>query len=211
MTSPGKLLLYCVLEKPKQDLASAGVADQPIHHLDVEQLTALYSGFARARNLDQQDALRFHQVLKSAFDHQAIIPFRFPTWLETETELRDHLRDNHQNYAADLDRLRDFVQMELRIVYDSAQRPTTSGKEYLEAKLQRSQRLQAAARAARDSAADLISDSKERQSDDGLRLYALIDRKGAALFRERIQSLQPASPLTILVSGPWPATEFLHD
>jgi hypothetical protein len=57
----------------------------------------------------------------------------------------------------------------------------------------------------------LSPDTKERQTDQNVRLFFLTKRPNAAAFRERILKSPPSSGFTIAVSGPWPATEFLHE
>jgi len=211
MTSPGALLAYCVLEPAKIPVNIPGVAGQPVRTIGAHNLVALYSAFPNSRNLNQEDALRFHAVLKSVFDKHAIIPFRFPTFLDDEAALRNHLDAKHSQYAADLARLRDFVQMELRVSTANQETPRASGKQYLEAKLEQARALQEAVGAIRESAGDLISDHKERATEQGIRFFALTKRSDIAVFREQVQSIRSPAALRILVSGPWPATEFLHE
>ena len=211
MTSPGALLAYCVLESAKIPMDIVGMDDQPVRNVAAQNLVALYSIFPNSRTLDQDDALRFHAVLKSVFDHQAIIPFRFPTFLDDEAALRDHLNEKHSTYAANLARLRDFVQMELRISTSNQETPRASGKQYLEAKLEQARALQEAVRTISETAGDLISDSKERATEPGVRFFALTQRSDIGVFRERVQSITTPAALRILISGPWPATEFLHE
>jgi hypothetical protein len=211
MTSPGALLAYCVLESAKTPIDILGVDDQPVRSVLAQNLIALYSAFPNSRSLSQEDALRFHAVLKSVFDNQAIIPFRFPTFLDAEGALHNHLEEKHSKYAADLARLRDFVQMELRISNSQQEVSRASGKQYLEAKLEQARALQEAVRIVRDSAGDLISDSKERATEQGVRFFALTKRSDIAAFCERVQSIRTPAALRILVSGPWPATEFLNE
>jgi hypothetical protein len=211
MTSPGALLAYCVLKSARIPVDILGVDDQPVRTIAVQNLVALYSAFPNSRSLTQEDALRFHAVLKSVFDTQAIIPFRFPTFLDDEAALRNHLEAKDSQYAADLARLRDFVQMELRISNSQQEVSRASGKQYLEAKLEQARGLQEAVGAIRDSAGDVISDSKERATEQGIRLFALTKRSDIAVFRERVQSITTPPALRILISGPWPATEFLHE
>jgi hypothetical protein len=211
MTSPGSLLAYCVLESAKIPVNILGVDDQPVGTSAAQNLVALYSAFPNPRGLEQEDALRFHAVLKSVFDNQAIIPFRFPTFLDDEAALRSHLDENHPKYAADLARLREFVQMELRISNSQQEVSRASGKQYLQAKLEQARDLQEAVSSIRESAGDLISDSKERATEQGIRFFALTKRGDIELFRRRVQSIRTPAALRILVSGPWPATEFLHE
>jgi gas vesicle protein GvpL/GvpF len=211
MTSPGALLAYCVLESAKFPVNIPGVDDQPVRTIGAHNLVALYSAFPNSRKLNQEDALRFHAVLKSVFDKLAIIPFRFPTFLDDEAALRNHLEAKNSQYAADLARLRDFVQMELRVSTSNQETPRASGKQYLEAKVEQARALQEAVGAIRESAGDLISHHKERATEQGIRLFVLTKRSDIAVFREQVQSIRSPAALRILVSGPWPATEFLHE
>ncbi|MFL6300893.1 MAG: GvpL/GvpF family gas vesicle protein [Terriglobales bacterium] len=211
MSAPGKVLAYCVLERLEDLSDVAGVGGQPVRSIAFQNLIALYSDFSETRSLNQEDALRFHSVLKSVFEKQAVVPFRFPTFLDGETALHNELRENHSKYAADLERIRNLVQMELRISNSTHETSRASGKDYLESKRQQARSVQEVIRAVCDSAADLISDSKERPAEQGIRFYALTKRTDAASFRERIQNIKASPALRILVSGPWPATEFLDD
>src|SRR4051812_19555345 len=152
MNPPGALLAYCVLESAKIPVEILGIDDQPVRSVAAQNLVALYSAFPNSRSLTQEDALRFHAVLKSVFEKQAIIPFRFPTFLDGEVAFRDHLDEKHSQYAADLARLRDFVQMELRISSAQQEIPRASGKQYLDAKLQQARALQEAVGTIRESA-----------------------------------------------------------
>jgi len=211
VTSSSKILAYCVTERSPQRSDLRGVADQTVQQLDFQGLVILYSDFSTARTLNQDDALRFHSVLRSVFDHQALIPFRFPTFVEDEASLQSHLREKHSKYSADLGRLRESVQMEVRISRKREEKAARSGKEYLQAKLQQSRSLQEAVRAIRDSVADIVPESKERPTEHGLRLFALTKRSDAAAFRERILKSPPGAGFTIAVSGPWPPAEFLDE
>jgi hypothetical protein len=211
MNPAGKLLAYCVFERRENCSQSVGVDDQPVRHVDFQDLVALYSDFPSGRDLGQEDALRFHAVLKSVFEKQAIIPFRFPTFLDNQAALHDVLRENYVKYLADLSRFRDFVQMELRISGEPPKENRSSGKDYLESKRDHARTLQQAIQAVRDSARVFISDSRERATDQGIRFYALTSRADAASFRERVKNINAPTGLRILVSGPWPPTEFLHE
>jgi hypothetical protein len=211
VTASPKVLAYCVLERSEGSFDSAGVDGQPVRLLEQNDLLALYSDFPLARALTQEDAVRFHSVLKSAFDRQAIIPFRFPTFLDNESSLREQLTANYPKYAADLTRLRHFVQMELRISSQQKEESRASGKEYLQAKSRQMRSAEESTRVARETSADLVADFKERATDQGVRLYALTNRRDAEVFRQRIQSINVPASLKILVSGPWPATEFLSE
>src|SRR3954467_5229473 len=110
-----KLLPYCIFHNSEYPVAVEGVRGAPVQSIKVEGSTCIYSPLIPPQEFDQDDALRFHAVLNSVFQQQAIIPFRFPTILQNETDLQSHLREKSAVYSADLQRLADLVQMELRI------------------------------------------------------------------------------------------------
>jgi len=204
-----KLLAYCVAHGASR-LPATGVRGAPVHAMNVDALWCAYSPLVPPQEFSREDALSFHSVLRAAFEQQAIIPFRFPTILQNESELQVHLRDKHLPYLADLERLKDAVQMELRIAGKPEVASAATGKEYLRSKQLRSHALQAESEKARTALGGLVLEWKERAADQGLRCYALIKRDGVASFRKILETAF-SSPSAVLLSGPWPATEFLHD
>jgi hypothetical protein len=179
--------------------------------MSVDALWCAYSPLVPPQEFSREDALSFHSVLKAAFEQQGIIPFRFPTLLQNETDLRSHLREKYAVYLADLERLKDTVQMELRISTKPEVASAPTGTEYLRSKQQQSRTLQADSQKARTALGDLVLEWKERPAEQSLRCYALVRRSDLPGFRQRLASVQPGGSSAFFVSGPWPATEFLHD
>lgn len=176
--------------------------------MTLDALQCAYSPLIPPQEFSREDALSFHSVLKTAFEQQAIIPFRFPTILQNETDLQAHLQEKYSAYLADLRRLKDAVQMELRITLTSEVASAPTGTEYLRAKQQQTRSLQAESEKARTALRDLVLDWKERPTDQGLRCYALVKRADVATLRQALEAANFSSP-GVLLSGPWPATEFL--
>ena len=58
-------------------------------------------------------ALQFHQVLREILAATTPIPFRFPTLLESEDVLEQHLAPEQELYRAALERTADAVQYEV--------------------------------------------------------------------------------------------------
>jgi hypothetical protein len=206
-----KLLAYYIVQNPKYQPGAEGVRGAPVQSVNIENLTCIYSPLIPPQQFDRDDALRFYAVLNAAFQQQAIIPFRFPAILQNETELRDHLREKLSVYSADLQRLADMVQMELRISMAQQSPAAKSGTEYLRVRQQRAQGAQSTSQAARTLLEGLVTDWKERPTDGGLRCYALVKRTDVDTFRQKLGAAEAIGPDTPIVSGPWPATEFLHE
>ena len=212
MTCAAKLLAYCVIEDLGCPLPATGVRGAPVREMAADSLICVYSPLIPPQEFDREDALGFHSVLKTIFERQAIIPFRFPTLLQNEVDLQAHLSNKAAEYSDDLKRLRDLVQVELRFTADKGKpKDATSGTEYLRNKQQLSRALQAISLEARAALGDLVVDWKVRPSDQGLRCYALVKRADSGAVRQRVEDTRIAGPATVLFSGPWPATEFFHE
>ena len=205
-----KLLAYYVVQNPKYQPSVEGVRGAPVLSVNVDGLTCVYSSLIPPQEFERDDALRFHALLDAAFQQQAIIPFRFPTILQNEIDLQNHLREKVSVYSADLHRLADMVQMELRINTKPESTSPKSGTDYLQSKLQEQQAVHSASKAARALVEPLVEEWKERPTDRGLRCYALVRRTNIEAFRQKFTQ-EFGGPVPPRVSGPWPATEFLHE
>jgi len=206
------VLPYCILLR---DLASSipetGVLNSRIHRMCEGDLLALYSELLRGDirpEKFQPAGLEFHRVVHAIFDEAAVVPFRFPTWL-TAQELGKHLQHESQRYTAFLTRHATDVQMEIRLRTNrSSPTKAASGTAHLRARAVESREL-------RDMAEDLKTllsseaiEWRERETSDGLRIYALVGRADIPGFRERLG--KRTRNLSMRWSGPWPATEFLE-
>jgi hypothetical protein len=211
VTCAAKLLAYCVTDAPAR-LPEIGVRGAPVRTMILESLSCIYSPLIPPQEFDRDDALKFHSVLNAAFENHAVIPFRFPTLLQNEADLQDHLREKHQTYLQDLRRLADLVQMEIRFAPNKEKpKSSQSGTEYLQSKQAIVRALESLTQQARAALGDTVLEWKERSTDQGLRCYALVKREQVADFKQRLQATKFAAPKPAIVSGPWPATEFLHD
>jgi Gas vesicle synthesis protein GvpL/GvpF len=164
----------------------------------------------------QENALAFHRVLQEVFAQTAVLPFRFPTLLQDKSELVAYIQDHAGEYQSALARLRDAVQMEIRITpresaTKSQQRSNASGAEYLRERLARQRRLQLAAQALQEESASLVRGWRRRESGEALRCFILLDRGRISEFQSALASARVPPNLTVRVSGPWPATEFVKE
>lgn len=165
----------------------------------------------------QDAALSFHRVLQEIFARTAILPFRFPTILEGEPELISHIQEHAAEYRSALARLRDLVQMEIRISSDGLKQSKkkeeekASGTEYLLNRLAERRKLESAAENVRNDAASLLRGWRQRESGAGLRCFMLLRRGEIAQLRSALSRVQISPDLAVRVSGPWPATEFVKE
>ena len=206
------ILPYCIVADLSISAPASGVRERPVEELNQPGLRCFYSVFeARPESFNQNDALQFHSTVESFFRQTAVIPFRFPTMLESLEELRQFLEEKSEPYRAALERLRAAVQMELRVKLRSEpDSGTASGTQYLQARLAGKRALESAAAAAQKAAGELCLGWRQLEAGDGLRCYALIERERISEFLSRIESLAVADEVVMFAGGPWPATEFIE-
>ena len=207
-------LPYCVLlNSSAVSVPVTGIENSGILRLTEGQLLVLYSELqasAISPTTIQSAALQFHNVVQAVFEQVAVVPFRFPTWLP-QPELRKHLQQKSHGYTAFLTSHANHVQMEARLalpVSASASAPTAGGTAYLRARATESRRLRTAADTLKSLLSAEVIGWRERETQAGLRLFALVDRTLIADFRERLTKRD--HEVGVCWSGPWPATEFLE-
>ena len=186
-----------------------GVLDAEVQSLEEAGLTVAYSRIEKsdisAANF-QYTAVQFHNVLHAIFAGAATIPFRFPTWL-TPGELRQHLRSGSVRYKAFLTEHANHVQMEARIRLGPAEQASLSpsGTEHLRARAAQIRELRDVAEKTKQAVFAEALQWRERETPEGVRLFALVDRGKVASFREKLSRHG-----NLRVTGPWPTTEFLE-
>ena len=203
------LLLYCLTEsEPAVTPPKQGVRGRPVERQALAGMQCYYSTFPHSpTNLSKEDALAFHGVITAIFAKAAVTPFRFPTVLEDEDALEVYLETEGHDLLESLQRLRDFVQMEVRLSYGGAE----SAKAHTKPGAHAREALDQVAESARDFLGEAIRGWHTRELPNGLRCYALISRGEVASFRHRSEGLKAEGAVRLTVSGPWPPTEFLHE
>ncbi len=221
------IIPYCVL------LSSAvlpeivtGVQERPVQRLEHGDISALYSEIqqsAGAPGEAAQAGMAFQSVVQQAFGASVVIPFRFPTLLQDLAELSAHLAEKHDLYASALARLQGKAQMETRItprmpvpsasspsLQGSPAAPPASGTDYLKQKQAEGGRLRGLADEIRNAAASTVLDWCIRNVGDGLRCYALIRHDAAREFKQHLVNIKPDPTLQVIITGPWPPSEFVE-
>ena len=193
----------------------AGVAGLPILQCACGDIAALYSNSGSTDSWTGTSltgsAREFHRVLHKVFSSRAIVPFRFPTVVQSVEELAKHLRDNSSQYAEQLQKFQRCVQMDISIT-----RPGTangnnsprSGGEYLRARRQQFDEVASVSNQLEQSAGSVALAWHRSATQTGLRLFALIDRDSVGRFNETLNSSTVPPHFEVRVSGPWPVTQF---
>lgn len=211
------LLLYCVADFDAPPTgALEGVSRSPLLRLEGHGLITFVSRSSSrevwVRRPVTEAALEFHHVLQQLFRATAILPFRYPSTIEREEELEQHLEEHAAQYKTALQNFRNSVQLEARII-DSNDRPDVrhelSGTEYLRDKARRATALSSLVSSFEAAAGGAAKQWRTRAMQNGLRLFALVERERVMDFRSALEKLPVPPGLSLRISGPWPITEFL--
>ncbi len=213
------VLAYCITEPGIEiDAAPKGVAGAQVESFTDSGLRCFVSALDKPEALTgqpaRQVAMEFYRVLQEIFRQATVIPFRFPTVVTANSELQAHLDEHAEEYKNALERLREMVQMEIRITEresSSANEPVTSGKEYLSSRRDRARELEAAANKFRQAGETWIREWRQRTTQQGIRCFALVHRDFQQDFAERARGEPIPAVFATRVSGPWPATEFIKE
>jgi hypothetical protein len=192
---------------------NAGVRHAEVSRLSAGGLSCFYSEMsgtaAETAAKVKEEALEFFAVVQHAFAQAEVIPFRYPTLLKDQAELSAFLEERSGEYVAALQRLRGTAQMEVRITPVEKRPAASTGKQYLETSQASEAALEKAAAAAHAAAKSWLRDWRVRESASGLRCYALVARGELKDFEKQIHKLDAGSKVSVVVSGPWPPTEFV--
>jgi len=204
------LLPYCiVLGLNPEMFPKFGVRGAEVHSLAESGLAIAYSQIDKdgiSAETFQKSALEFHDVVHAIFEQSAVVPFRFPTWL-SESELREHVREHSSRYQTFLQQHREHVQMEVRIrVAPQAISESATGTEHLRSRAARLRQMEEGRKSVEQALSGEALAWRLREIPEGLRLFALVERRRIVSFREKLAKFGPA----LGGSGPWPATEFLE-
>ena len=211
-----RVLAYCGFQHaPRIALPAVGVRAAPVQLMSSGELGLLWSKVEWPFVPDQmqRSALEFHEVVRHVFNQTAVIPFRLLSVFEDQQALTAFVGENQARFLDDLERLKDFVQMEC-VVYPApgeAQAGSSSGKAYLEKKAVAMRSSEAFAQAVRDAVAHLSHEVRVREGKNGTRIFVLVARGRETDFRQAVSVLPLPEHLSRRISGPWPAAEFLSD
>ena len=185
-----RILVYCGFrQSPELVLPALGVNAAPVQLRSLDDLSLLWSEvdwpFDPQRM--QRSAVEFHEVVQQVFKQTAVIPFRLLSVLDDLPAFTAFAAENRERFLQDLNRLKDFVQMECVIYPAPSQTPIdrSSGKAYLEQKAVALRSSEGLAQAVQDSVAHLSREVRVREGKNGTRIFVLVERGRENDFRRR--------------------------
>lgn len=211
-----RILAYCgFIEATNIVGPRSGVSNSPVQMLASDRLRLLWSEVEWPFDPKQlqKHALEFHGVVHEVFRQTAVVPFRLLSIFDDLNSLHAFAGEHSAAFVADLERLRDYVQMEavVYVIGERAPADASSGRAYLERKAG-AQRLAGEHATALEAALQPLShEMRVRQVKNGYRIFALMRRGEEERFRRTTESVRLPDAVSRRVSGPWPASEFLSE
>jgi hypothetical protein len=213
------VLAYCVAEQKSQiDTPRSGVEEAPVRGIDVDALRCFVSDFGSHMPDEPVPEMvkAFNQVLQRIFAQAAIIPFRFPTIVESEDVLRQFVESRSAEFSSALRRLRNKVQMDVRITVNpgggaaDSLSQSQSGKNYLEDRRARYQQAQSILEEFRRVSDSIVEKWIQGDTPSGIRGFALVDRSSLPAFLKKIGHVLTPAGVSARITGPWPPSEFVE-
>lgn len=211
-----RILVYCGFrQSPQLALPASGVNAAPVQVAAADELSLLWSEVDWPFDPErmQKSAVEFHEVVHQVFKQTAVIPFRLLSVFENQSAFSAFAAENRARFMEDLDRLKDFVQMEC-VIYPApsqTQVDRSSGKAYLEQKAVALRSSEGFAQATQEAVAHLSREVRVREGKNGTRIFVLVERGRENDFRQAATAVPIPTHLSRRTSGPWPAAEFLSE
>jgi hypothetical protein len=212
-------LLYCVTQQNQTVTVANGVCDTAVQSREMLGVRVYWSNIDNPEvvmgeaELLKKAALQFHQALREILAVTTPIPFRFPTLLESEDVLEQHLAPEQKLYRAALERTADAVQYEVVgtwAVEEQADLATpVSGREYLKRRQAAGSRIAAVETKLKSVTADSVREWRGRQERKTHRWFALVPRASRERFIASLRSAGSSEGIKLRLSGPWPPSEFV--
>jgi hypothetical protein len=212
-------LLYCVTQPNQTVNVASGVCEGAVQSREMLGVQVYWSEIADAEECLgtaeslKKAALQFHQVLREILAAATPIPFRFPTLLESEDSMEQHLAAEQELYRAALERIGDAVQYEVVGSWAADEQADlatpVSGREYLKRRSQATERIAAIDSKLKSVTADSVREWRARQERKSHRWFALVPRESRDRFVASLRSAGPSEGVRLRLSGPWPPAEFV--
>lgn len=205
------VLLYCVADC-FASLDLIGVAGSAVERIQESGVAVFCS---EDRNPEtwlraplRTSAKQFHRVQQELFRSAAILPFRFPTILESRDRVHAHIAEHAAEYASWLQRFASFAQMDIALSHAADVVPA-SGGEYLRSRQSRARTLESVAELLHALTSSVVAEWRCRSASSGMRCFALVERNRTEEFNEKIRTASISHGVSARVSGPWPVAEFI--
>jgi hypothetical protein len=210
-----------------------GPSGMPPAALAVREVAAVWSEIDQSPPATRESILRHEQVVEKLMAGRPLLRARFGTVLRDEATLGRLLTVNHDRLAAGLERVRDCVELGVRVMWDAdgtevdppADEPApdaASGTAYLIARAEQERRRRGTEARAAELSGNLNRLFEPCAKDGVVRVLPsprfvmaaayLVPLARTGEFRGRVEEAGAAfETLKLLCSGPWPPYHFVPE
>jgi hypothetical protein len=212
------LLLYAIAGCAPEEIDGNGLEDRPLRAIGEDDLVAVVTHHDRAPGKTGHGALwEYEQIVESLMARHSILPARFGSRFDDETDVRTMVRDRRDQLAAAVALVRDAVEVSVSAIWperaegNAGDTGANPGTAYMLARVQHhkqaqeiARRLEPLSRAARASTHTLLS--QPTLPFQGAYLVARDELEHFTdLVREIDAGLEEAE---LACTGPWPPYSF---
>lgn len=177
--------------------------ESPLRRLAYGDVAAVYREVESLPAVTEESLRHQESVLERLMEEREVLPLRFGSAVADEDELRRLLATRHDEFAVSLARVRGRVEMGIRA--SAPAKPSSTGREYVEARLG----WRRAAESVHAELASLAHDSSLHVATHAGLTFSgayLVDRARVADFQRAAGAVRP--DLDLACSGPWPPFSF---
>ena len=222
-----KYLLYCVFQNHGCQCPRIlrGVGRRPVFLVRKNGLSAAVSRISDSDlSPDIPRVLAYESVIESIHRRGAVIPLRYGSVFEQESQIAELLEERGRHYAKLLRELEGWVEMGVRVLSKSAERGqpfrSRSGVAYLAAKRKHYAQADGIGleqeRISREIHRLLAGHFARSKTESGLlagnpllSLHFLVPKNSITPFRKVLQRMSHFPATRVLSSGPWPPYNFV--
>jgi Gas vesicle synthesis protein GvpL/GvpF len=209
------IYLYGVLEPGAEAPDEPGLDDRPLEVVEAGGVSALVSRHERSEfEPDPEAAWRHDRVVERAMQDGPVLPARFASTFADADALLDALRRQQAELRGALESVRGCVELAVRVgLPPSEDSSPGDGREYVAAKLLRSQESRVAAEQTLEPLAEhAVRTQRGTRAGDSRTLTAsyLVRADEVPRFAERVRELAQAhGELSLSCTGPWAPYSFV--
>ena len=205
--------LYAIIDHPGPPLPLPGIA--PLRSVAQDRLAFVYAP-AREAKVSPEFLWHHERVMEALMEGRDLLPVRYGTRLADEGAARRALADRQDELANALDRVRDAVELSMRVLGErEGAMPAVevrNGMDYVRAKVRATAAQNSVVQRVHKPLSQLSRSTMQRSpraNGELLRTAYLVDRTAVQEFVDRVVELQDTGPeLRLLCTGPWPPYSF---
>jgi hypothetical protein len=223
------LCVYAVTVAGSTQLAAQGVGGERLRLVRQGSIAAVVGELARVPRPTPDNLRRYDAVMRRlAQRFPSILPARFGTSFDDPAELAFVLRSRHVSLRRELSRVRNRVQMTVRVVERGGSAapnppymsgsvgrvprsgPGVTGSDYLRGRAQASAREREIVGfdPVRDAVRRWVRDERVEKRANVASVYHLVPRTSAESYRAAAERAAAAAGLQVVITGPWPPYAF---